>query len=80
MAGYMLTNKAVDDLSAIWYYTVKVWSETQADKYYYMLLDFCQELADDNTKGKNYPEIDHDIFGGKASFFSAHLKQIKLRL
>ena len=46
MANYVLTNKAVDDLSGIWNYTYDVWSEKQADKYYKMLLEYCQELAD----------------------------------
>ena len=53
MASYTLTNKAVFDLSAIWEYTVENWSEKQADKYYFMLLDTCQDLADGKIKGKN---------------------------
>ena len=57
MASYTLTNKAVQDLSAIWEYTVDTWSEKQADKYYFMLLDTCQDLADGKVSGKNYPEI-----------------------
>lgn len=46
MADYILTIKAVDDLLKIWDYTYKVWSEAQADKYYYRLLDSFQEVAD----------------------------------
>ncbi len=34
MANYILTNKAVDDLSSIWNYTFDFWSEQQADIYY----------------------------------------------
>nr|MBR2109993.1 type II toxin-antitoxin system RelE/ParE family toxin [Alistipes sp.] len=33
MAKYHLTNKAVEDLSNIWEYTVDTWSERQADDY-----------------------------------------------
>ena len=55
MAKYTLTNKAVADLSEIWNYTVITWSENQADKYYFMLVDACQELADGKIAGKNYP-------------------------
>ena len=57
MPKYILTNKAVEDLSTIWNYTFEVWSETQADKYYFMLLDFCQETADEKIYGKNYPDV-----------------------
>ena len=63
MPKYILTNKAVEDLSTIWNYTFEVWSETQADKYYFMLLDFCQELADNKVSGKNYPEVNESILG-----------------
>jgi toxin ParE1/3/4 len=66
MASYTLTNKAVLDLSEIWEYTVETWSERQADKYYLMLLDFCQDLADGKVTGKNYLEINSKIFGFKA--------------
>jgi toxin ParE1/3/4 len=65
MASYTLTNKAVLDLSEIWEYTVDTWSEKQADKYYSMLLDFCQDLAEGKVRGKNYLEINSEIFGFK---------------
>ena len=63
MASYILTNKAVADLSTIWDYTFEVWSETQADKYYNMLLDSCKDLAYSRVFGKNYPEISKELFG-----------------
>jgi toxin ParE1/3/4 len=66
MASYTLTNKAVLDLSAIWEYTVDTWSEKQADKYYFMLLDTCQYLADGKVSGKNYPDINKEILGFRA--------------
>ena len=67
MTNYILTKKAVEDLSEIWEYTFKVWSEKQADKYYFQLLGFCDELAADPNLGKSYAEVDKDIFGFKAS-------------
>ncbi|WP_417943207.1 type II toxin-antitoxin system RelE/ParE family toxin [Flavobacterium sp. RS13.1] len=41
MAKYYLTNKAVEDLSEIWDYTIEVWSEMQAENYYGLLLLTC---------------------------------------
>ena len=38
MAKYHLTNKAVQDLDSIWEYTLKTWSESQADDYYSSLV------------------------------------------
>ena len=77
MANYILTNKAVDDLSEIWDYTYDVWSEKQADKYYKMLIEYCQELAVKPSLGKNYNEVDNDIFGFKASHHIIFYKKLK---
>lgn len=67
MAKYFLTNKAVEDLSKIWDYTYEVWSESQADKYYKLLIGFCKKIAETPDSGKNYAEIEKNIFGYKAS-------------
>jgi toxin ParE1/3/4 len=77
MANYTLTNKAVEDLSNIWDYTFEVWSETQADKYYYMLLDACQEIANEKVIGKNYPEVMPDILGFKAGLHIIFYRKAK---
>jgi toxin ParE1/3/4 len=63
MAKYVLTNKAVEDLSKIWEYTYEVWSESQADKYYELLTSSFQEIVQNPELGKNYDEIDKAIFG-----------------
>ena len=63
MHKYFLTNKAVEDLSKIWEYTYEVWSEDQADKYYHKLLIDCQELAENQTLGKNYDVVNKEILG-----------------
>ncbi|NRD20278.1 type II toxin-antitoxin system RelE/ParE family toxin [Winogradskyella eckloniae] len=67
MAKYQLTNKAVADLNGIWEYTVENWSENQADRYYDMLLDICQDIADNPELGKSYDGIKSDLFGLKAN-------------
>lgn len=65
MAKYILTNKAVKDLSDIWNYTFDIWSENQADKYYRMLLDNCQMIVKKPDVGKNYDNILSQLFGHK---------------
>jgi len=45
MVKFKLTNKAVVDLTLIWNYTCDEWSESQADKYYQIPLDNCEEIA-----------------------------------
>lgn len=66
MARFYLTNKAVEDLESIWIYAACTWSEKQADGYYLLLLDACQELAGDPTKGKPYDVVAENILGLKA--------------
>ncbi len=46
MAKYVLTNKAVEDLSRIWDYTYEEWSENQADKYYELIIAAFEEIAE----------------------------------
>ncbi len=67
MVKYELTNKAVADLNEIWEYTLENWSENQADRYYDMLLEICQDIADNPELGKNYEGIKSDLFGLKAN-------------
>ena len=63
MVKYLLTNKAVEDLSRIWEYTYEVWSESQADKYYELLTGSFQEIVQHPDLGKSYNEIDSAILG-----------------
>jgi toxin ParE1/3/4 len=83
MASYTLTKKAVLDLSAIWGYTIDTWSERQADKYYFMLLNTCQDIADGKAFGKNYPEINTEILGfwaGQHILFYRKLSEHKVEI
>jgi toxin ParE1/3/4 len=80
MANYILTNKAVDDLSTIWDYSFEVWSESQADKYYRMLLDHCQDVADSKISGKQYPEINKEVFGVKAGQHIIFYRKVKSKI
>ncbi|MEO8240653.1 MAG: type II toxin-antitoxin system RelE/ParE family toxin [Flavobacterium sp.] len=67
MAKYHLTNKAVEDLADIWNYTYEEWSEKQANKYYSLLLDSCQALAESPNKGKKYEIITDALLGYKSN-------------
>lgn len=66
MAKYYFTNKAVEDLSQIWEYTIEKWSEKQADKYYELLLVTCSELAKNPNLGKLYEIVTEGILGYKS--------------
>ena len=63
MAEYLITNKAIDDLSDIWNYSFAQFSENQADLYYLDLISYCEMLAENPNIGKKYDEIDVGILG-----------------
>jgi toxin ParE1/3/4 len=65
MAKFYLTNKAVEDLGEIWNYTVETWSENQAEIYYSLLIDSCQELAIKPNQGKSYEVVEKNVLGFK---------------
>ena len=68
MAKYHLTNKAVEDLSDIWEYTVDTWSERQADDYYNMLIASCQKITENpQLFGLKYEEIAEGLHGYRAN-------------
>ena len=63
MSKYILTKKAITDLSDIWNYTFDTWSENQADKYYSMILETFEYLAVNPGLGKTYDIIIDDLKG-----------------
>lgn len=65
MAKFFLTNKAVEDLDDIWNYTLENWSESQAEIYYSLLIDSCQELANKPHQGKSYEVVEKNVLGFK---------------
>jgi len=38
-------------------YTIEIWSESQADKYYKLIISACLIVAENRQIGKLYPEI-----------------------
>lgn len=68
MAKYHLTNKAVEDLTNIWEYTVDAWSERQADDYYNMLIASYQKITENpQLFGLKYEEIAEGLYGYRAN-------------
>lgn len=65
MAKYSFSNKALNDLTDIWDYTVYRWSENQAEKYYNLILASCTDLAENPQLGKSYDVLFIDVLGYK---------------
>jgi len=54
---YKLSNEAAADLENIWLYTFVTWSPEQADRYYNLLLDEIEYLAENPRGGKDYGHV-----------------------
>lgn len=65
MANYLVSKKAIDDLSDIWKYTLHTWSEKQADQYYNQIIKAFEVLSVNPSLGKVYFQFDVFINGYK---------------
>ncbi|AXG72346.1 toxin ParE1 [Kordia sp. SMS9] len=65
MAEIIFRQTAIDDLTAIWKYTVQKWSESQADIYYQGIRLACKEIAKKPNIGKSYQNIQANLIGFK---------------
>jgi toxin ParE1/3/4 len=78
MAKFYFTNKAVEDLGVIWDNTVETWSENQAEIYYSLLIDSCQELANKPNQGKSYDVVKKNVLGFKTGEPSIFYQKVSL--
>ncbi len=76
MAKYSFTEQAVDDINAIWNYTFDQWSEEQADKYYYEILEKCVMLAINPGIGHEYFNLFENLRGFKVNKHIIFYRQI----
>ena len=80
MVNYKFTNKAVFDLTQIWNYTLIRWSENQAERYYYMLIENCKEVARNPDLGKNYSSVKENLKGFKAGRHIIFYRRIEVNV
>lgn len=57
MMRYKISNEAQNDLENIWLYTFENWSKEQADRYYNLILDEIEYLAENPDAEKDYSHI-----------------------
>jgi len=55
--GFNLANRAKEDLRGIWNYTLRNWSESQADHYIATLYERFEWLTESPDVGKHRPDI-----------------------
>jgi len=50
---YRISKQAIEDLDNIWIYTLQKWSKVQADRYYNLMIEEIEFIADNFMTGKS---------------------------
>lgn len=70
MASFIISWKALKDIENIWNYTLLNWSLEQADRYYNLIFDEIEYIADNFESGRDFGHIRK---GYRYSKVKAHL-------
>ncbi len=57
MMMFKISYEVQNDLENIWLYTYETWSVEQADRYYNLILDEIEYLAENPDTGKDYSHL-----------------------
>jgi toxin ParE1/3/4 len=70
MSEYIISGKALDDINNIWIYTAENWSIEQADRYYNLIFDEIEYIADNFEMARDFGAIRKNY---KCSKVKSHL-------
>ena len=59
---YKISQEASRDIENIWLYTIEKWSIEQADRYFNLIMDEIEYLAEDPKSGKDYSKVRKGYF------------------
>lgn len=54
---YKISIEAKNDIEKIWLYTFENWSPEQADRYFDLIMDEIEYIAEDPASGKNFSDV-----------------------
>jgi len=67
---YRISEKSLEDLESIWLYTYETWSLEQADRYYKLIIDEIEYIAENYMSGKS---MEHVRKGYRSTEVKSHL-------
>jgi toxin ParE1/3/4 len=75
---YVISVEASKDLEKIWMYTFENWSQSQADRYFNLIIDEIENISNNPTSGKDYSDIREGYFRSRVKshfiFYKVNLK------
>ncbi|MEM8520525.1 type II toxin-antitoxin system RelE/ParE family toxin [Flavobacterium sp. PL12] len=75
MSLYVISEKAVEDINNIWIYTAENWSVAQADRYYNLIFDEIEYIANNFDMARDFGKIRKSY---KCSKVKSHLIFFKI--
>lgn len=82
--SYKISKEVQKDIQNIWLYTFETWSIEQADRYYNLLLDEIEYLAENPTSGKDYSYVREGYFCSRVKsyfiFYKINTKECKIEV
>ena len=76
MPEYTISEKALDDLNNIWIFTAENWSLEQANRYYNLILDEIEFVAENLETTKDFGSIRKDYRYSKVKSHLIFFKRI----
>ncbi|MFA6152180.1 MAG: type II toxin-antitoxin system RelE/ParE family toxin [Chitinophagaceae bacterium] len=77
---YEISEKALEDLGEIWLYTVELWSVQQADRYYQLIIDEIEYIAQYPDSGKSIDFVKVNYHVSKVKSHLIFYRQVNNRV
>ena len=65
MMTYRISQAAINDIESIWLYTVENWSILQADRYFNLILNEIEYIAENPSSGKDFSAVRKGYYQSK---------------
>ena len=80
MPNYITSQEAIDDINNIWIYTAENWSTEQADRYYNLILDEIEYIADNFETARDFSKVRKNYRYSKIKSHLIFFKKLKTNL
>lgn len=77
MPRFVICEKAVEDINGIWFYTAENWSIEQADRYYNLIFDEIEYIAENFERARDFGQIRKGYRYSKAKSHLVFFRQTK---
>jgi toxin ParE1/3/4 len=77
MSTFIISEKALEDINYIWIYTAENWSVAQADRYYNLIMDEIEYIAENFELAQDFGKIRKSYKYSKVKSHVIFFKKLK---